>query len=244
MGEDVPGFGAIRSMKNPPAFRDPDKMTSALYYTGPGDNYGVHINSGVNNKAAFLMVDGGSFGGKVVAPLGIEKVADIYYEAQTNLLGSGANYIDLYYALRQACTNLVGTGGITAANCQSVADATDAVQMNKTRSAAVYPTVDYCPAGQTPNPAFLFNDDLEAGAGNWTASMLVGPDAWFIDNQRTDSSSGSSSLMWSGPPTISNGYVALVNNVILPVGSKPFLRFEHDLGFEFGPANFDGAVAE
>ena len=28
MGEDIPGFGAIRDMENPPAFGDPDRMLS------------------------------------------------------------------------------------------------------------------------------------------------------------------------------------------------------------------------
>jgi Zn-dependent metalloprotease len=31
---------------------------------GEDDSGGVHTNSGVNNKAAFLMTDGGTFGGR------------------------------------------------------------------------------------------------------------------------------------------------------------------------------------
>ena len=54
MGEDVPGFGAIRNMQDPTLFGDPDKMSSLNYYEGAGDNGGVHFNSGVNNKAVFL----------------------------------------------------------------------------------------------------------------------------------------------------------------------------------------------
>ena len=53
MGEDVARLGAIRNMQNPPAFGDPDRMTSAFYYRGADDNGGVHTNSGVNNKAAY-----------------------------------------------------------------------------------------------------------------------------------------------------------------------------------------------
>ncbi|MCZ7630505.1 MAG: peptidase M4 family protein [Microthrixaceae bacterium] len=72
--------GVIRDMDNPPAFGDPDRMTSANYVTTDLDNGGVHSNSGVNNKAATLLVDGGTFNGKVVSPLGINKAAAIYYE--------------------------------------------------------------------------------------------------------------------------------------------------------------------
>lgn len=108
IGEDVPGFpGGLRNMADPTAFGDPDKMTSPNYFTGPQDNGGVHRNTGINNKAAFLMTDGGSFNGKTVTALGIDKVAKIYYEAQTNLLTSGSNYADLYNPCsRRATTSL------------------------------------------------------------------------------------------------------------------------------------------
>src|SRR6185436_11515742 len=91
---------------------------------------GIHINNGVGNKAAFLMVDGGTFAGKTVAPLGITKTAKIFYEADTHLLTSASDYLDLYNALLQACTNLTGTAGITAADCDQVQNAAQAVQMD------------------------------------------------------------------------------------------------------------------
>ena len=102
-------------MSNPPLYSDPDKMTSANYYTGTGDGGGVHYNSGINNKAAYLMVDGGTFNGRTVTALGANKTLAIYYEVQTNLLISGADYADLYNALYQGCLNLVGgSAGIVA----------------------------------------------------------------------------------------------------------------------------------
>jgi len=63
IGEDVPGFGAIRNMADPTIFGDPDRMLSPFYANDPseGDAGGVHLNSGVGNKAGYLMVDGGSF---------------------------------------------------------------------------------------------------------------------------------------------------------------------------------------
>ncbi|HET9906171.1 MAG TPA: choice-of-anchor Q domain-containing protein, partial [Anaerolineales bacterium] len=98
-GEDVSGLGAHRSMIHPPAYGDPDKMSSTNYYEGEDDSGGVHTNSGVNNKAVYLMVDGGTFNGKTVTALGWTKTAAIYYEVNTNLLSSGADYSDLYFAL-------------------------------------------------------------------------------------------------------------------------------------------------
>src|SRR5262249_43244097 len=73
LGEDLIG-GAIRNMQNPPAFNDPDRTGSPLYFGGETDSGGVHSNSGVNNKAAFLMTDGGTFNGQTITGLGAAKV--------------------------------------------------------------------------------------------------------------------------------------------------------------------------
>jgi Zn-dependent metalloprotease len=121
MGEDL-SIGAFRNMKNPPQFHDPDSLCSQHYYHGDGDYGGVHTNSGVNNKAAFLMTDGGTFNGYTIAALGIDKVANLYYEVQTNWLTSGANYAVLRNALPLACSNL----GFSSIDCQQVQNAVDA----------------------------------------------------------------------------------------------------------------------
>ena len=133
IGEDIGGWTnpydpycpttptlGLRDMSNPILFCDPDKMTSPYYYTGSADNGGVHWNSGVNNKAVYLMV----------TSLNWEKTGAIYYEAQTNLLTSASDYSDLYLALQQACTNLIGYHSIDAGNCAQVKNALDAVEMN------------------------------------------------------------------------------------------------------------------
>ena len=130
--EDVPNRAPLRDMQDPPLKDDPDRTQSPLYYVGEGDNGGVHTNSGINNKAAYLMTDGGTFNNVTVTGLGVTKVAKIYYEVQANLLTAASDYNDLYGALQQACTNLTGTSGITAADCQEVKDAADATEMNIT----------------------------------------------------------------------------------------------------------------
>ncbi len=58
------------------------------------------------NKLAYLLTDGGSFNGRTVAGWGIGRVSALYYEAQKNLLLSGADFVDFYNALRQAAINL------------------------------------------------------------------------------------------------------------------------------------------
>ena len=109
--EDAPG-GASRDMEDPTLFGSPDRMTSPLYAADLDefDDGGAHDNSGVNNKAAFLITDGGTFNGQTVTGIGLTKAARIYYEADAHLLTSASDYADLYNALQQACANLVGTG--------------------------------------------------------------------------------------------------------------------------------------
>ena len=73
LGEDLTSIGAIRDMQTPGTFGDPDRMSSGSYWTEAGDNGGVHINSGINNKAAYLMTDGDTFNSITVTGLGLDK---------------------------------------------------------------------------------------------------------------------------------------------------------------------------
>jgi len=131
IGEDV-STGAFRDMKNPPAYHQPDRMGHPYYYRGGLDRGGVHTNSGVGNKAAYLIVDGDTFNGYTVNGIGVTKAAKIYYEVQANILVSNSTYADLYNALYAACINLTGKHGITLADCGEVRKASQATEMNPT----------------------------------------------------------------------------------------------------------------
>jgi Zn-dependent metalloprotease len=239
MGEDITGLGALRSMSDPPLFRSPDRMTSALYDFDPwdADNGGVHTNSGINNKAAYLMVDGGSFNGQTITGLGITKVAQIYYEAQTHLLTSGSDYADLHDALYQGCQNLVGTAGVTAADCQQVRQATIAVEMHL-QPVGVNPDAMLCPAGGSLTT--LFFDDLESGPSQWEETTVVGPSRWYASSGFAHS--GAAMLYGDDlPDVVSDASVGMIAGVTLPAGA--FLHFAHAYAFEL-QSNFDGGVVE
>jgi Zn-dependent metalloprotease len=107
IAEDRPE-GGFRNMRVPPAFDHPDRLNSPLYQApaNTNDNGGVHRNSGVNNKLCYLLSDGDNFNGQTIRGLGILRVADLYYEVNVNLLTAGANWSDLYNALRRAAVNL------------------------------------------------------------------------------------------------------------------------------------------
>ena len=78
-----------------------------------------------------MITDGGSFNGQNIVGLGEAKAAQIYYEANSTLLGPGSDYLDLFNILPQACTNIIGTAGITAADCVEVTKAVTATEMNQ-----------------------------------------------------------------------------------------------------------------
>jgi hypothetical protein len=234
MGEDVSGLGAIRDMANPPAYSDPDKITSPYYFTGSadygdfGDNGGVHTNSGVNNKAVYLMTDGGVFNGYNITALGINKVAAIYYEVQTGLLTSGSDFQDLYSALFQGCLQIVGGPlGIVRADCDEVREAALAVEMHLEPWVGYNPEAGYCPGSGAP--INLFWDDLESGAGNWTFDAVSGASAWKL---ATGYATSGTQLLWGDDYyTLSESFARMSQDVAIPAGTSPYLHFNHAFGF-------------
>lgn len=242
MGEGA-SIGVIRDMWDPTRFGDPDKMTSANYYTGILDGGGVHTNSGVNNHAAALMVDGGNFNFVTVASLGIPKVAQVYYEVQTHLLTSGSDYYDLYNALFQGCKNLVGTHGITNADCLEVQKATQAVEMDLEPTAGFNPDAGFCP---TPNdvPSNLFFDGFEGGGpklgaiSGWSAGGANAGRVWQVDAPTAYfpgpyAASGSHSLYADDVYLNNDSYIAMSSGATIPSGGL-YLRFDQAFGFNSG----------
>jgi bacillolysin len=240
LGESVPGFGAVRDMANPPAFGDPDRMGSAFYDKGDTDSGGVHTNSGVNNKAAFLIADGGTFNSRTVSGLGLTKMLRVYYAVATGFLTSGSDYADLGSYLVQACTNLVGTSGVVTADCAQVGAAVDATEM-QTVDVGAPPEAVTCSGGLVPRNAFF--DDME-GVINWskeTDSGLLADNAWdFSDLYAT---SGDWALVGPDPSALGDHSAALISGVTVPTGG--FLRIRHYHFFETsGTSYWDGGWVE
>jgi len=61
------GTRGVRNMANPPARGQPDRLSN--YVVTEDDAGGVHTNSGIVNKAHYLMVKGGEFNGLKVQPI-------------------------------------------------------------------------------------------------------------------------------------------------------------------------------
>nr|WP_066070104.1 M4 family metallopeptidase [Neobacillus soli] len=105
---------ALRSMSNPAEIVDartesgfsPDHWSKR--YTGTLDSGGVHINSSINNKAAYLMSDGGTHYGVTVTGVGRDATEQIYYRALTKYLTKSSNFSLMRSAAIQAATDLYG----------------------------------------------------------------------------------------------------------------------------------------
>ncbi|RJQ67281.1 M4 family peptidase [Pseudonocardiaceae bacterium YIM PH 21723] len=123
-------LGAIRDMKTPENKGQPGYYKGPNWYTGSGDNGGVHYNSGVGNKLAFLIADGGSYNSQTVKGLGLDKSLQLWWATQLSLTAT-SNYADLGRAVNASCTKYAqaGTAGITTADCAEVAKAVKAVKI-------------------------------------------------------------------------------------------------------------------
>lgn len=133
IAEDViPGVG-IRNMMDPTLgllTPDPGRMTDPELACSPDDNGGVHTNSGIGNHAYALMVDGGAYNRYTISGIGLTKAGLIAYRTLTVYLTSSSTYLDNYDAMQQSCTDLVGTAGITSADCIEVKKALNSVEMS------------------------------------------------------------------------------------------------------------------
>jgi thermolysin len=83
----------------------PDHMNDI--YTGALDNGGVHINSGIMNKAAHLIAAGGTHRGiPVCDALGRDVLGRLYYQALTTHLTSSSDFEDMRDAVLDALDDL------------------------------------------------------------------------------------------------------------------------------------------
>jgi Zn-dependent metalloprotease len=107
---------ALRSLANPTLYNQPAHMNSYqnLPNTEAGDWGGVHTNSGIPNKAGYL----------VAQAIGNEKTAKIYYRALTTYMTATTDFQAARNYLVQAATDLYGTG---SAEVTAVSNAFDAV---------------------------------------------------------------------------------------------------------------------
>lgn len=173
IGEDVMQSGgglptALRDLSNPhngqnsnSPFWQPNHTSEQ--YTGTQDNGGVHINSGITNRAFFLFASD--------AAVGTAKAEQVYYKALRDYLVKSSKFVDCRIAVVQAATDLYGA---SVANIAANAFTTVGIGGNT-------PSGNYL--GQlSPNPGQDFilctsndgnNLDLATGAGQVLGSLYT-----------------------------------------------------------------------
>jgi len=122
MGPDLAGE-ALRSMRAPGTAydnsllgKDPQPAHMRHYFQGKADNGGVHINSGIPNRAFYL----------VSTTVGADKAALIWYQGQ-QLLWPTAQFADAKAVLVEAARTLQVTGAVPKGSPQAVRAAFRAV---------------------------------------------------------------------------------------------------------------------
>ncbi len=98
IGEDLPR-GPIRNMENPEQFNHPGHTDD--WRAMCADNEGVHINSGIHNKA-FV---------NVAEAIGKDRAELVFYRALTVYLGTKSSFEDARSAALQSAADLFGEGG-------------------------------------------------------------------------------------------------------------------------------------
>ena len=256
-------IGAIRNLQNPTLFGDPDRTGSPNYQDDLGggrfydDNGGVHTNSGVSNKTAYLIMKGtaaepgGTFNGQTVT--GIDGAGDTFpktallYLLVDQSMSSGADFADLGVVLVQACNTLVGTNGFTAADCTEVQKATVATQLSTTPANAPQPAdaSTTCPVGTTKT--VLFDSETGAAASKFTGSAewTYGEDPFWGSNAHSGQDSWSNAKNFAGgSQTPRAESMATTNAIAVPSAGATYLSFHGWYFFEFLIDSTTGAVVQ
>ncbi|WP_404445836.1 M4 family metallopeptidase [Sutcliffiella horikoshii] len=142
MGEDIytptiPGDGGLRSLKDPRSKKLPEAygLRDNSYpdhyddrYIGELDRGGVHINSSINNKAAYLISEGGTNNGITITGLGPAQTGSIFYSALTKYLTPSSGFKEMREAAIQATRDkFPDKNGQPSPQVQTVMNAYDSV---------------------------------------------------------------------------------------------------------------------
>jgi hypothetical protein len=255
LGEDLP-IGAIRDMKDPSRFGQPDSMTSRRYEGGEFDNGGVHTNSGVGNRTFYLISQGGRQHGVTVHGIdgrSLTKTATLYLDVIQHLV-SGSDYADLAAVLDSSCRSLARhhTAGLTKRDCRNVHRATVATRMRTSPPRAKQPpdAPMTCPRHAGP-VRVLFDSETgtprsKFGAGS---TWLRAPNPSVFPAVPANATSGRRSWYSMEPEDILASSLRM-RPVALPAGRPAYLWFQQWRVLESGtfpdgtPVNYDGGTVE
>jgi Zn-dependent metalloprotease len=227
MGEDVPGFGAIRNMQDPTLFGDPDRRCSVYYYDGLLDEQGVHINSGVINKLAYLLVDGDTFNGHTINAMGIPAVSDLFYYCEVNLL----NRANLENACQAVEISTINSCITIPENdeCNNAQEVFEGIQVEGTNRFSTDSGVSSCEGDDSSDVWFTYTPNLSGPyeistfGSNFDTTLVVydgcGGANLYCDDDTIGLSSQVDAVLTSGQPYLIRvaGFAGSVGDIVLSV---------------------------
>ena len=169
---------ALRSMSDPNSLGQPSYYKGLNWYSGTGDNGGVHTNSGVLNYW-FYLISAGKTGTNEkgsafsVDALGIVDAAKIAYRAETVYLTASSTYASARTATITSAKDLYGVGSTAE---QAVTNAWAAVGVGAAYSGGTTPppaTVAYC-ASKGTSVAYEWIDYVKLGSIARTSAADAG----------------------------------------------------------------------
>jgi bacillolysin len=245
IGEDLP-IGAIRSVKSPSRFGQPESMTSKRYAGGGDtDNGGVHTNSGVGNRTFYLISQGGKQGGKTVAGIdghSLKRSATLYLDVIQHLV-SGSDYADLAAVLDRSCSALARhhTVKMTRRDCRNVHRATVATRLRTTPPRAKQPhdAPMTCPKGTGPVRR-LFDSERGKPKTKFHAgsTWLRAPNGSVFPPVSANATSGRRSWYSIEPQDVTVSSLTM-RPLALPAGRPAYLWFQQWRFLDSG-TRFDG----
>ncbi len=184
MGEDITNTsyiktGALRDLQNPhnggnslsDAGYQPAKMGE--YYTGSQDNYGVHINSGIVNKAYYL----------IATDISKTKAEKIYYRALTVYLTSKSQFLDLRYAVEKSADDLYGESEVSAV--KTAFDAVEIYDPNAGSGGGSGGSGGESDIPSNPGDEFIISVDVDASNPNTIYRSTTTAENWLALSQKT-----------------------------------------------------------
>jgi Zn-dependent metalloprotease len=194
IGDQIHSSGnGFRNMANPNDNNDPDTYFGTYWHTAPSDNYGVHVNSGVQNFWFYLLVNGGTGTNDVgnaysVTGLGLSMAADVTYRNLAVYLTQSSDYQEANFYSIQAAKDLYGP---CAPEVQSVIDAWYAVGINS--QSGIDPSANFSASRTTfcALPASVDFINASTGATTFTWDFGDGNTSTDTNPMHTYSSVGS-----------------------------------------------------
>jgi Zn-dependent metalloprotease len=233
MGEDcwLPNSGdALRDIRNPQHYGQPSYYQGTYWYTGSGDNGGVHYNSGVQNFAFYLLAvggsgtnDGHSYG--PITGLGVVAAGRVAMRANMAYLTSSSQYSDSRAAWISAAQDL----GYSTTTVETVWDACGVSPYSSPSGDSYEPDDSSVQATNITSGSPQTHSIYPLGDEDWLTFTLASSSEVLLETSGTN---GNDTRMWLYDSNLSQieynddggaGYFSLIDRVCdtdeLPIGT-------------------------